>query len=87
MFYSSEIVDVETGKTLGTEQSGELWIRGPQVASGYRNLPEQTKELFLPDGWVKTGSTKLLYQSLQRSQVYSSVGEWLAHDQEVGVPI
>lgn len=50
-----KIVDVETGKALGSNEEGELWIRGPQVSSGYYGLPDQTKELFQEDGWVRTG--------------------------------
>ena len=51
-----QIVDVETGKTLEANREGEVWIRGPQVTSGYLNLPAATKEMFLQDGWVRTGS-------------------------------
>ncbi|XP_052808168.1 uncharacterized protein LOC128237001 [Mya arenaria] len=50
-----KIVDVETGKRVGPGQEGEIWIRGPQVCGGYLGLPEQTRELFTNDGWVKTG--------------------------------
>lgn len=50
-----KIVDVETGKTLEANREGEVWIRGPQVTSGYLNLPAATKEMFLQDGWVRTG--------------------------------
>jgi acyl-CoA synthetase (AMP-forming)/AMP-acid ligase II len=31
---------------------GELWVRGPQVTSGYLNAPA---ELLTPDGWLRTG--------------------------------
>ncbi|MDA8103614.1 MAG: AMP-binding protein, partial [Nitrospiraceae bacterium] len=34
--------------------AGELLIRGPNVAMGYWNLPEATKETFI-DGWLHTG--------------------------------
>ncbi|KAL9079343.1 MAG: hypothetical protein Q9157_001773 [Trypethelium eluteriae] len=34
---------------------GEIWIRGPPVASGYLDLPDETKESFTDDGWFKTG--------------------------------
>ncbi|HZL81472.1 MAG TPA: AMP-binding protein, partial [Demequina sp.] len=35
--------------------SGELLIRGPQVFSGYWNLPEETASQLLPGGWLRTG--------------------------------
>jgi long-chain acyl-CoA synthetase len=36
-------------------EPGELWLRGPQVFSGYWNRPEETAECLTPDGWFKTG--------------------------------
>ena len=50
-----QIVDVDTGKTLGFDEAGEIWVRGPQASHGYLNLPAQTKEMFMNDGWVRTG--------------------------------
>ncbi|MBL0150329.1 MAG: AMP-binding protein [Ideonella sp.] len=50
-----EIVDVETGtRTLGVGEVGEIRARGPQIMSGYRNLPQETA-LALRDGWLHTG--------------------------------
>ncbi len=34
---------------------GEVMVRGPQVMTGYRNLPEKTAEAFTEDGWLLTG--------------------------------
>lgn len=59
---SVQIVDVETGRTLGSNQEGEVWIRGPQVTTGYLNLPTQTREVFLEDGWVRTGTFHIYIQ-------------------------
>jgi len=42
------------GKTLGTDEVGELWYRGPIVVRGYWQKPQATAETFI-DGWVKTG--------------------------------
>jgi long-chain acyl-CoA synthetase len=36
-------------------EPGELWLRGPQVFSGYWNRPEETAECLTSDGWFKTG--------------------------------
>ncbi|MBK6932068.1 MAG: long-chain fatty acid--CoA ligase [Saprospirales bacterium] len=34
---------------------GEIEVRGPNVMSGYWNLPGETAERFTADGWLKTG--------------------------------
>ena len=49
------IVDVETGTALGEHQSGEVWIRGPQVMRGYLNQPQATAQTVDEDGWLHTG--------------------------------
>jgi len=49
------IVDVETGtRDLGTGESGEILLKGPQMSSGYYKRPEETEEAFR-DGWFHTG--------------------------------
>ena len=55
-----QIVDVETGRSLGLNQPGEVWVRGPQASLGYLNLPAQTKEMFLDDGWIRTGNLSFI---------------------------
>jgi len=50
-----QIVDVETGaEVLPAGRQGEIRARGPQIMSGYRNLPKETAET-LRDGWLYTG--------------------------------
>lgn len=51
-----KIVDKDL-KVVPRGQAGEALYRGFQVAKGYLNKPEQTKEVFLEDGWMRTGDT------------------------------
>jgi long-chain acyl-CoA synthetase len=39
--------------TLGTV--GEICVRGPQVMQGYWQRPDETAQVMLPDGWLRTG--------------------------------
>ncbi|NUL82731.1 MAG: 4-coumarate--CoA ligase family protein [Armatimonadetes bacterium] len=51
----AKIIDVSTGEELGTDQDGELLIRGPQVMKGYLNNPEATAQCIDSDGFLHTG--------------------------------
>ncbi|GAA3947614.1 linear/branched/unsaturated fatty acid:CoA ligase LbuL [Actinomadura viridis] len=43
------------GAVLPPGETGELQVRGGCVAAGYWDMPEETAEVFLPDGWLATG--------------------------------
>lgn len=48
------IVDVDTREELPIGEEGELIVKGPMVAKGYWNNPEETEKV-LQDGWLATG--------------------------------
>jgi fatty-acyl-CoA synthase len=65
------------------EAMGELEVRGPWVASGYYNTPEQA-DRWTSDGWFKTGDIVSIHprgyiQIKDRSKdVIKSGGEWIS---------
>lgn len=44
----------DDGNEVASGESGEMYVRGPQVMLGYLNRPEATQEI-LQDGWLATG--------------------------------
>jgi acyl-CoA synthetase (AMP-forming)/AMP-acid ligase II len=49
------IFDDERSEQLGVGEEGELAIRGPGVALGYLNEPEETSRTWTADGWQFSG--------------------------------
>ena len=45
----------DENKELGFDEPGEICIKGPQVMGGYWQRPEETKKVFTPDKWLRTG--------------------------------
>lgn len=43
------------GEEVPVGQTGELWLKGPNVFKGYLNNPEMTKIALTEDGYFKTG--------------------------------
>ena len=50
-----KVMDPSSGAELGAGEQGEVWIRGPQVMTGYLNHPEATAAMLDADGWLRTG--------------------------------
>jgi acyl-CoA synthetase (AMP-forming)/AMP-acid ligase II len=51
----SKLVDPETGEEVGPGRRGELWVKGPNVMSGYLNNPEATAITLDDEGYLHTG--------------------------------
>ena len=49
------LVDPVTGAELAAGDTGELWVRGPQVMAGYLDDPAATAATIDDDGWLHTG--------------------------------
>ena len=45
-------VEIKIDSRNGT---GEILAKGPNVFRGYHNLPDETRKVFTPDGWFRTG--------------------------------
>lgn len=46
--------DLTGQQDLPPDTVGELWVRGPNIAAGYRGHPSETDGTFV-DGWLRTG--------------------------------
>ena len=58
---STEIsIHDEYGQELAIGQTGELWVRGPQVMQGYWNRPDETAKVMPGDGWLRTGDVAVV---------------------------
>jgi long-chain acyl-CoA synthetase len=48
-------IEDESGSSLPVGATGEICIRGPNVTAGYYNQPEENKNAFTADGFMRTG--------------------------------
>jgi acyl-CoA synthetase (AMP-forming)/AMP-acid ligase II len=51
----ARIVDVASQQDAEPGQTGELWVRGPNVMKGYLNRPDATAASIVGGGWLRTG--------------------------------
>jgi len=54
------IVGEDGGTALPAGEVGEIWIRSPQVMTGYWRMPEETAKAVTADGWFKSGDAGYL---------------------------
>ena len=48
-----------SGEPLPPRAAGEIWMRGPQVMTGYWNKPQETAEA-IHDGWLRSGDIGMM---------------------------
>ncbi|ACL26189.1 long-chain-fatty-acid--CoA ligase [Chloroflexus aggregans] len=53
----AKVIDLDTGREIepGSDETGELCVRGPQVMKGYWQRPDETAKTIDADGWLHTG--------------------------------
>ena len=50
----------DDGNDLSVGEVGELCVRGPQVMKGYRRRPDETAEVMMADGFLRTGDIAMV---------------------------
>lgn len=60
----AKLVDENGDEVTDTCTPGEMWIRGPQIMSGYWQNVASTSETCTSDGWLKTGDVVVFKNDL-----------------------
>ena len=55
----AKVLDLDTDEELSADQSGMLYIKGPNIMKGYLGRDDLTAEV-VQDGWYKTGDVALI---------------------------
>ena len=72
------IVDVETHEDVALGERGEVWVRGPQVMTGYLNRPDATRDTIDEEGWLHTGDVAQIDEA-ERLYVVDRVKELIKY--------
>ncbi len=79
------ITDPVSGEELSIDQSGMIWMRGPNIFTGYLNAAKKTAEMII-DGWLRTGDVGrvdaegFLYIEGRLSRFSKIGGEMVPHE-------
>jgi long-chain acyl-CoA synthetase len=50
----------DEGRRMPVGESGEIWVRGPQVMQSYWMRSDETRNVLTEDGWLRTGDIGVL---------------------------
>ncbi len=84
----AKIVDFTTGADLPAGQIGELLVKGPQVMQCYWNRPDETADMLLPGGWLRTGDVARMeadgfFQVIERKKEMIVAGPYNIYPRDI----
>jgi long-chain acyl-CoA synthetase len=50
----------DNGNSVAIGETGEVWVRGPQVMQGYWGRADETRKVLTDNGWLQTGDIGLI---------------------------